>query len=83
MRLAADGGIIGGGQRNFPVAAASVDLDSVTGAAVFVLVVWREAKKFFVATVMADVVGRAVLFGVRASSPVKCLFQLKLKLNYD
>jgi hypothetical protein len=82
MKLAADINNIGGGQPDFPVAAASIDLDSVTGAAVSILVVWRGAKKFFVATVTADV-GRAVFFGVWAASPVKCLFRLKLKLKYD
>jgi hypothetical protein len=68
--LAADVIITGGGQPDFPVAAASVELDSVTGASLSMLVIWRAAKKCFVATVTADV-GRAAFFGVRAASPVK------------
>jgi hypothetical protein len=69
MRLAADVNIIGGGRPYFPAASASVDLDSVTGASVTMLVVRREAKKFFVVTVTVDV-GRAAFFGVQAASPV-------------
>jgi hypothetical protein len=72
--LAADVNIIGGGRPDFPVAAASAELDSVTWASVSMLVVRRGAKKFVVATFTADV-GRAAFFRVQAASPVKCLFQ--------
>jgi hypothetical protein len=80
MRFSADVNTIGGGRFYCTGAAASVGLDTVSGASVSMLFARRGAKKFSIGTSPAEG-GTAAFYGERAASAVECFFRLFTSLK--